>query len=535
MLKALFKKQMMEVNAWLIQDKKKGEQRSPRGMILLVLFYIVIFVVLGSVFFFMGTMLCEPLVALDLGWLYFAMMGLAAVLLGVFGSVFNTYATLYRAKDNALLLSMPIPPFYILMVRLFGVWMWGLIYEAIVFVPTLLVYWITIPMGGIMQGVQIIVTGLILMLLLSVFVLALTCVFGWIVAKISVKLRNKSIVTVLASLLFLAVYYYVYFRAYELLQLILANAQAMGEKIRGIGYPIYLIGRAGEGSLIALLLTALMVVVLFALTWFVLSCSFLKIATANQGIARKQYRETFAKKRSIGSALLAKERGRFLSSATYMLNCGMGTLFLIIIAVLVMIKGASMKTMLMEMGVEESLLAMLTCAMLCMMTSMNDITAPSISLEGKNLWLLQSLPVSSWEVLKAKLKLHLILTEIPALLCAICVVVVLRFNWYFSASLLILPSLFILLSACFGLAINLKTPNLTWKDETIPVKQSIGVMASLLGGWVLVVAMGGLYFLMRNVLTPEIYLLCSACVIAVISVNLLLWLKNRGTQLFEAL
>ena len=36
-------------------------------------------------------------------------MGLAAVLLGAFGSVFNTYAGLYLPKDNDLLLSMPIP------------------------------------------------------------------------------------------------------------------------------------------------------------------------------------------------------------------------------------------------------------------------------------------------------------------------------------------------------------------------------------------------------------------------------------------
>ena len=32
-----------------------------------------------------------------------------AIVLGAFGSVFNTYSSLYLAKDNDLLLSMPIP------------------------------------------------------------------------------------------------------------------------------------------------------------------------------------------------------------------------------------------------------------------------------------------------------------------------------------------------------------------------------------------------------------------------------------------
>ena len=42
-------------------------------------------------------------------WLYFTLMGLVAIFLGAFGSVFNTYSSLYLAKDNDLLLSLPIP------------------------------------------------------------------------------------------------------------------------------------------------------------------------------------------------------------------------------------------------------------------------------------------------------------------------------------------------------------------------------------------------------------------------------------------
>ena len=57
---------------------------------------------------------------------------------------------------------------------------------------------------------------------------------------------------------------------------------------------------------------------------------------------------------------------------------------------------------------------MLTAA-LCMLASMNDMAAPSVSLEGKSLWLLQSLPVTPWQVLRAKLRLQLLLTAIPVL------------------------------------------------------------------------------------------------------------------------
>lgn len=246
---ALFKKQLMEVNAWLIQDKKKGKNRSGLGMAVLLLAYLVLFSCLGFLFYMMGGGLCQPLVTAELGWLYFAIMGLLSILLGVFGSVFNTYATLYMAKDNEFLLSMPIPPARILVVRLFGVWLWSLIYEAIVFVPGLIVYWQCLgsasPAGGLPP--LVILSGVLLLLLLSVFVLTLSSILGWVVAKISGKLKNKSIVTVAASLAFLALYYYGYSKAYTVLQSILANAQTIGGKAERRGLSRLLDGPCGRG------------------------------------------------------------------------------------------------------------------------------------------------------------------------------------------------------------------------------------------------------------------------------------------------
>ena len=57
-------------------------------------------------------------------------MGLLAVLLGAFGSVFNTYSSLYLSKDNDLLLSMPIPVRSIMASRLLGVYLMGLMYSG---------------------------------------------------------------------------------------------------------------------------------------------------------------------------------------------------------------------------------------------------------------------------------------------------------------------------------------------------------------------------------------------------------------------
>jgi len=543
MWKALLKKQIMEINAWLIQNRKNGKQRSKGTMVLLLLMWAAIFFSLGSLFYMVGDMLCEPLVISGFGWLYLALMGLMAIALGVFGSVFNTYSTLYQAKDNELLLSMPVPPSRILTVRLLGVWLWSLIYEAIAFFPALLVYWKVLgkgipAVGAPGSGLPLfprILSGVLLLFLLSVFILTLSCILGWVVAKAAGRLKGKSFVTVFFSVAFIVLYYWGYSKAYGVLQSILANAETVGDTIRGAAYPLYLMGRAGEGEPLSLVLFTGMVILLFVAVWLVLSRSFLRMATANGGGVKARYRETAVKRKTVSQALLSKELRRFTSSSTYMLNCGLGTLLLPAAGIFMVIKAEVMRQVLPSEGSGESLSAAMLCAALCMMASMNDITAPSVSLEGKNLWLAQSLPVSTWEVLKAKLKLHVYLTELPMIFCAVCVIAVMRPAPVSAVLLLVLPALFVGLNALFGLAVNLKMPNLKWRNETVAVKQSMGVLLAMMGGWVFVIALGALYLAVCDVLTVEWYLLLCAGLVALLSAGLLLWLKKRGTKIFDAL
>ena len=69
---------------------------------------------------------------------------------------------------------------------------------------------------------------------------------------------------------------------------------------------------------------------------------------------------------------------------------------------------------------------MLVCGMVCTAAAMNFITAPSVSLEGDTLWLLQSLPVTPQQVLRAKVELQLLLTLPGAWFCAGCAMAALR-------------------------------------------------------------------------------------------------------------
>lgn len=531
MIKVLFKKQMREVFSWIYQDKKTGKNRSKKGLFAFVLIYLVLFGFLGYIFYQVADMLCKPLVAFDMAWLYFALMGLIAVALGVFGSVFNTFATLYQAKDNELLLSMPVPPSAILIARLFGVYAMGLMYELIVMIPALISYFMT----GTVSVIGIIFSILI-PFVLSLFILSLSCILGWVVAAISSKMKNKSIVTVILSLAFIAAYYYVYGQAYSVIQKIVEAPQQTAKMVKSVLYPFYHMGLAAEGNISSMLIFTAIFVALLGVVYYVLSRSFIKIATTNKGAAKKVYKEKAFRLGSANGALLRREAMRFVGSPSYMLNCGLGIVLMVIAGVLILIKADWINDALAIFGEQmDDILALLLCAAVCMAVSMNDISAPSVSLEGKNIWIAQSFPVTPWQVLSAKLNLHLILTIIPSLFLTVCSLIVFNLKLEFVILIPVVVILYVLFMAELGLFLNLKMPNINWTDENVPVKQGLPVVISLLGGWVMVGALGALYFAIHEHIEPMNYLVCIALVLLLLCIIMLRWIQTKGAKIFSEL
>lgn len=530
MTKALFKKQIMEVFSWVYFDRKSGKNRTKGGIIGFALLYLFLFGLLGVFFYEMAQGLCKPLFEAGFGWLYFAIMGLVAVAMGVFGSVFNTYSSLYTAKDNDLLLSMPIPPGKILGARVTGVYLMGLMYELIIAIPTMLVYFITMKPGALS-----VVFNILLPFVLSFLVLTLSCIFGFLVAAISSRVKRKNILTVILSLVFIAGYYYIYGSAYKIIQSIIAAPEKIGNSIKVL-YPLYQMGLGAQGKPLSFLIFTLIVVVMLLVTYLVLSKSFLSVATANKGAVKKAYKGKTSKAASLGNALLIKELRRFTGCPIYMMNCGLGIIMMPIAAVVVLVKAGDISAMLTQMlGEYVGIIPLLVTAAICTVSTFNDITSPSVSLEGKNLWLVQSYPVSAKAVLHAKIKLHVLLTVIPAVFLGICACIALKISEIHSIFILLFTVIFVVLMALIGLALNLKMPNLNWTDPTVPVKQSLCVMIALFGGWAIITALAGIYILVMKFITPLVYLIAISVVGAVASALLLRWIDTKGAKIFETL
>ena len=137
--------------------------------------------------------------------------------------------------------------------------------------------------------------------------------------------------------------------------------------------------------------------------------------------------------------------------------------------------------------------------------------------------------------MQAKLSLHLILTIVPAIPLIAVVEWLIKPTPLAGVLIPIVTVLFILLMAAFGLFINLKMPNLNWTSEIVPIKQSMGVVIALFGGWAIIVALGGLFFLLKNVFSVEAYFALVCGMLLASCVLLLRWLQTRGARIFETL
>ena len=524
MWKALLKKQFRELLTFYFPKAKAGKKRGAGAVAGFVILFLFVVLSLGASFYASADMLAAAMLPLGMDWLYFALFGSLSVFLGVFGGVFSTYSGLYLAKDNDLLLSLPIPPRRILMVRMIAIYAAGFVYSAVCWLPVVLRYQLSAP-GGLS-----LLFSLLLSFVNALLVLVLSCLLGWVVAAVSSRLRRKNLMTVALSLAFLAVYFLVTSRMNRLLS----------GTVRAKLWPLYQLGLGASGKVLPMLCWCCLVFALFLLTYALLSRSYLRLATADRGVKKAVYRAGQSKTSGMEAALLRKELRRFLMSPMYMMNSGIGLLMILIAAVALAVKAGTVRETL-ELffaSAPDSVKALLPAIGLmavCALSSMVTITAPSVSLEGKGLWVLQSLPVPARAALRAKERLHLLLCLPPALICCLVMVAALRLEALSSVLMLLVAALNVWVMADLGLMMNLLKPNLSWTSEMVPIKQSLPVAVSLFGGWLLSLLCLGLCALVGRAGDIRLGLLAEAVLLGALLALQQRWLDTKGCRIFEGL
>ena len=534
MLKPLLRVQYRALLA-SFSGKRRGRAQRKGGMAsyALLMLYAAMFMFL---FFTSFSQLAAAFAPLGLGWLYWTMYIILAFALMFIGSVFAAKAQLFEAKDNELLLAMPIRPRDILLSRMALLLILNLVFELLVALPAGIA-WV---LHGAASAAGM-CAFLLLLAALPLLSMAATSLFAWLISLITARLRKKTFVTMVLSIALFGVYFVVCFRLNSYITLLAANGQQIAGKLISV-VPLYWMGSALGGELRDLAPALLVCLAPFGLACWLLSRSFIRIVTQKRGSARVRYHGKALPVHSDDGALLLRELHHLMNSASYMMNAGLGLIFYVVLAVFAVWKRQDAVRLTAQLGFTSGDVAVALSAAFALLAAMILFTASSVSLEGKNYWIVRSFPVKTKQILNAKLRLHNLLTLPVAGVCAAAVAAA-----YFlssgdrgSAALGVLLVFGAMTSAelvaVLGLVANLRHANLNWVNETQPVRQGTAVLITMLIGWAIALVIGLPYlFWLRGAVSAAVYLLVAVVLMQAAAMLGERWIDTRGVKRFEAL
>ncbi len=453
----------------LVKSNDTSKRRAAMQIIipLLLLYCVGTFAVLFvSMFYMMG----GALVGTEMAWLYWALLGVMCFALDFITTIFLAKKQLFEAEDNETLLALPVKPRDILLSRMVVILISNYFFTLLCAIPAMGVW-------GYLGGFTPIsfILCLVSVLALPLLALSLAALVGWLLSLATARVKNKSLITLVFSLVFLGGYMAVMTNIEDILTQILTNADAVAEGIKSIFYPFYAFGMGANGSVVYTLLYLAMMLLPFVLTVWILSRTFLALATRQAVVSDgKAYTKRDQHMRSPRKALLIRELKRLSHSSTYMLNSGIGLLFLIVLAI-----GAPFltKEFPAELGFITNHIGIIA---ITFCTSTLLFTAPSISLEGETLWQIKSLPLSGGEILRGKLDMHLVLTAPVILVASLSCVIFVAKGFLPILATILVPQALNLIFAEVGLYMNLVFPRFDWTNEAIVIKQSLSVGLTML-------------------------------------------------------
>ena len=509
---------------------RSGQKKGMKILIICLLIYAVI--VFGGLMASSFLVMYEPYHEAGLDWFYFSAAGIMSFGLCFMFSIFSTKSQLFEATDNDLLLSMPIPPMTILISRVISLLVLNYIYSSIVLIPAIGVYLLlgSLPVIGIVNFIIVYFT-------LPLLSLALSCLLGGLLAWIASKMRNKNAITLAMSMAFFVAYFWFYSHIQEYMTSLVKNGATLAEAVKRSMMPAYHMGQAiANGSAASMVILLIVELIPFAAVMYILSGSFISIATENKGAAKAVYREKVLKVSGVRAALLKKDFRAYLSSPLYIMNASLGGVFAVGLSIMAAVKLGDISAAVSRFNAMGFSLPIAAAAVLCLCVAMNMISAPSVSLEGKTLWICRTLPIPSGDILMSKALLHFVITEPGIIIGGAIFAVLLKPSPMELIMMLILPATLNAFLALLGVAVNLRFPRFDWTSEVQVIKQSATVLVTMLLNLAAVITPAIIYMAaLSNRVSLMVFAVVCSVLYLLLAALLYVYLRGAGARRFESL
>ena len=455
---------------------------------------------------FYSYMLMQALAPASMEALVFILMGVAALVGGLLFTTFAVKGVVFGGKDNDLLLSMPVSSTLLMASRVTAIYLENLLFSAFVLLPAGAVCTVMTQSGAgrsLLFWVRLVMAALALPLLDT----ALSVLLGALAAFLSARVSRGALGQNIVMGLFLAAVLWFSFRLNGMIGSLAANAAGVKESLAWAA-PLLWMGEGIMGD------------------WGLL------LAFAARS-AQSDYKLSAQSASGQKKALLRKEAQRFFGTPMYFWNAGMGLIMLLAAGAASLVMRGKLADFVELAGEGLPLLPMAAAVIgFCLCTC--PIAAPSVSLEGKYLWILREAPVTEGALLWIKVGFQLLLTAPCAVIAGVCLSAALGFTLWQGAVLLLAAVLFAVGHAAFGMLMGLCFPRLDAVNETVIIKQSLAVTLSMFVPMAALGAAGALYWLGGKA-AAWAALALPVMLLALLAAVCIAVLVKRGPALFRAL
>ena len=498
---------------------------------------------LGVAYIFVAIMMMSYVGGMSFGYVYIGLgdilpaylIMLASLIILMF-SIFKSGDIIFQKNSYDILSSLPLKNSSIIISRFLRLYVENLVLAFGAMVPAMVVFGVLIQPAWTFYVIGLIVTFFIplLPITISVFV-------GALILAVSSRSKHKNLVSILLSVVLIVA-----------IMLGSMSLSTIGEEIdiqalqnllnmvlgliNSIYPPAVWLGQAMlTGDFLTCLacvcggLVALTIVIWMVSSNYTWICEGLYSTSA-----KHDYKMEILEKNHMLGALYKREFKRYFASSVYVTNTIVSPIMGMLFAVaMVFVTPEQLASAAPEFYAETGLMLEMRNMfpmVLAMTFSMMPITAVSISMEGKQWWIVKTLPICAKELLDSKLLMNLTVTGPFCLLASILVTVGQKASLMEALWIFLVPFVAMLFSLVFGQTVNLKMAVFDWENEVSIVKQSA---SAFVGGIIpffvmMPLTMGGL-------MIPAKYM--NVCMLAfcfmVGTVTIVLYRKNSKVNLLN--
>ncbi len=488
--------------------------------------------------------LFEKLAPMNLAYVLLSLFVFGISFMTIMEGIYKTGPLIFNCKDDQLLLSLPIKRRTVLFIRVFKFYVFELLFNSMFLFPIMLAY---IRWDPNITWTYFL-TSFIMLFFLPIIPIVISCIIGVITSSLSSRFKYKNAATIIISMVFIVGIMYISMNMDGMMNYIIEHATSMNDLITKIYYPAGVYAKlVTEFNILDLLIFILVNIVIFTVAIFALSKVYFKINSRLKKVTTSNKKikvdDLVIKKSSQTTALIKKEMTTFFKVPVFIINAGFALVLFIIAVIGIVIKFDSVIPMLTSeeagLGLTPELInnniPVFIFVVISITAYMTSITNSVISLEGKSISILKSLPIKTKTILMGKVLSALTITTPIILVGDIILFIRFKVSIIECLLLLILSILIPLVSHFIGIIINLKYPKLDWESPADVVKQSTSSFIAVMLGMLLAVIS---FIIVTNVVgkvSSLIILLVATLAYIILDVVLYLYMSTKSVKDFNNL